>query len=82
MLHELAKNPTVQERVFEEIVSVMGERELITFEDLQKMTLVRGCIRETLRYANYLWYRSMASLPYLGITEGHYLSVTMVTPIT
>ena len=49
MLHELAKNPQVQDRVYEEIRTVMGGKEAPTFEDMQKMTLMRGCIRETLR---------------------------------
>ena len=50
MLHELAKNPTLQDRVCEEIRSVMGGRESPTFQDLQKMSLIRGCVKETLRY--------------------------------
>ena len=50
MLHELAKNPTLQDRVCEEIRSVMGGRESPTFQDLQKMSMIRGCVKETLRY--------------------------------
>lgn len=50
MLHELAKNPEVQERLHREVTSILGgSRKDPTFEDLQKMELVRNCVKETLR---------------------------------
>ena len=51
ILHELAKNPEVQDRVLQEIQTVMGNRKSPAFEDIQKMTLLRGCVQETLRYS-------------------------------
>ena len=36
----------------EEINSVLGAREEPTWEDLQKMTLVRNCTKETMRLHN------------------------------
>ena len=67
MLHELAKNPEVQERVLQEIQTVMGDRRSPTFEDIQKMTLLRGCVRETLRYnlvVTYYGHARQVSLVY------------------
>ena len=49
LLHELAKHPEVQEKLLHEIKAVLGDKTTATYEDLQKMTLVRNCIKETLR---------------------------------
>lgn len=49
LLHELAKNPPVQELVFKQIMEVVGMHESPTTEQLQKLSLVRNCIKETLR---------------------------------
>ena len=49
LLHELAKHPDLQEDVRQEILEVMGHSNQLTSEHLQKMKLVRNCVRETLR---------------------------------
>lgn len=45
----LTTNPEVQDRVYEEIISVMGDRKSVTYEDIHKMKLVEACLLETLR---------------------------------
>ena len=49
LLFEIAKQPELQERLLQEISSVVGDKEHPTWEDLQKMTLVRNCVKETMR---------------------------------
>ena len=49
MLYELAKHPEIQERLVQEISSVVGDKEYPSWEDLQKLTLVRNCVKETMR---------------------------------
>ena len=52
LLFEIAKQPDLQERLLQEISSVVGDKEHPTWEDLQKMTLVRNCVKETMRIYN------------------------------
>ena len=49
MLHEVAKHPDLQDKLYHEITTVLGERKYPTFDDLQKMPLVRNTVKETLR---------------------------------
>jgi len=49
LLFEIAKNPEVQQQVREEIASVLGDKENPSWEDLQKMNVIRNCIKETMR---------------------------------
>ena len=49
LLFEMAKHPEVQDRMYEEIKSVMGDRKQPTWEDIQNMKLVRNTIKETMR---------------------------------
>ena len=49
LLFEMAKHPEIQDRMYEEIKSVMGERKHPTWEDIQNMKLVRNTIKETMR---------------------------------
>ena len=48
-LFELARHPKVQESLHKEIMDVVGPDREPTNEQLQKLHLVRACIRETLR---------------------------------
>ncbi|XP_064401044.1 1,25-dihydroxyvitamin D(3) 24-hydroxylase, mitochondrial-like [Halichondria panicea] len=48
LLFELARNPEVQERLHQEIQSVVGERPP-TAQDLEAMPYLRGCIKESFR---------------------------------
>lgn len=43
LVYEIAKQPEIQERLVEEITSVVGEKEHPSWDDLQKMTLLRNC---------------------------------------
>ena len=49
LLFELAKHPEIQERLHREIKSVVEEGKHPSWEDIQKMKLVRNCIKETMR---------------------------------
>jgi cytochrome P450 family 3 subfamily A len=49
MTYELAINPTVQERAYEEIISVIGTDGDITYDDYEKLQFVQSCVNETLR---------------------------------
>ena len=49
LLHHIAQRPDIQQDLFDEINKVCGEKETIDFADLQKLSLVRNCVKETLR---------------------------------
>jgi cytochrome P450 family 3 subfamily A len=49
MTYELAINPSVQKRAYEEIVSVIGTDGDISYEDYEKLSFVQACVNETLR---------------------------------
>ena len=49
LLFELAKHPEIQERLYQEIKSVVQEGKHPTWEDTQNMKLVRNCVKETMR---------------------------------
>ena len=49
LLHELAKQPDLQVEVRQEIMDVLGSTSQPSFDQLQKMKLVRACVREILR---------------------------------
>ena len=49
MLYYMAKNPEAQERLSEEIKSVLGERSEPTTEDLSNMPYLKGCVMESFR---------------------------------
>ncbi|XP_070561094.1 probable cytochrome P450 CYP44 [Ptychodera flava] len=48
-LYNLATNPDKQEKLYEEIMSVVPSSGEITAEALNKMTFLKGCIKETFR---------------------------------
>ena len=49
MLHGIATNPEVEEKLHAEISSVLGDSKLPTAEDLAAMPYVKGIVKETLR---------------------------------
>ena len=50
MLHEVAKSPTIQNRLHTELVSVLGDgHRQVTAEDITKLSFAKNCIREILR---------------------------------
>ncbi|CAH3041019.1 unnamed protein product [Pocillopora meandrina] len=48
-LYLLARNPSVQKQLHEEVSAVLQPGELATPTTLQKMPFLRGCVKETLR---------------------------------
>eukprot|EP00898_Chlorokybus_atmophyticus_P006609 jgi/Chlat1/694/Chrsp104S01282 len=48
-LYHLAKNPDVQQQVYNEVASVLGDREVVTAADLQHLPLVKAAVKETMR---------------------------------
>ena len=58
LLFELAKHPEIQERMYQEIKSVLGDKKHATWEDIQNTKLVRNSIKETMRL-----YSPIPSLP-------------------
>ena len=48
-MHQLAKHPHVQEKVHDEVMSVVGREGVITEEVLQKLSYVKAIQKETAR---------------------------------
>ncbi len=49
MLYELAKQPSLQDQLCDEIKSVLRDKVNPSWEDLQNIPLIRYCLKETLR---------------------------------
>lgn len=49
LLYELAKQPELQERLVQEVLLAVGEKNHPSWDDLQKMTLLRNCVKEVMR---------------------------------
>ena len=49
LLHSVSKEPELQQAIYDEVTSVCGLNGVPDFNDLQKMPLVRNCVKETLR---------------------------------
>lgn len=52
MLYSLAKNPEIQEKLYQETQRVLPNNEPITPEKLTELTYVKAVLKETFRYAN------------------------------
>jgi cytochrome P450 len=50
MLYELSKHPEIQDKVYHEVVSVLGEKGEVDSITLQKMPYLGQVIKETQRY--------------------------------
>lgn len=48
-MYEISRQPELQDRLVQEISAAMGDKENPSWEDFQKMPLVRNCVKETLR---------------------------------
>ena len=58
LTHELAKNTDIQEAIYKEILEVVGPDAIPTAEQLQKLSMVRKCVKETLRLNPLIPFRS------------------------
>ena len=63
MVYELAKHPEVQEKVREQVMSVLGESGEPNMDALQKMPYLMHVIKETQRYFMICIYMYPSSLP-------------------
>ena len=52
----MAKNPEVQEELYEQIRSVLGDISQPKYEDLAKIPYLKGCMMESFRCNNYNIY--------------------------
>ena len=50
----MTTNPEAQEKLYEQIHSVLGDRTEPTPEDLSNMPYLKGCMLESFRYINIL----------------------------
>jgi len=48
-LYEIARHPEVEEKIFEELCDVMGDRETPTYEEASRLTYLQWVVKETLR---------------------------------
>ena len=48
-MYEMAKQPELQNQLIQEVSSVMGDKDHPSWEDLQKTTLLRNCVKEAMR---------------------------------
>ena len=62
LLYCMAKNPEAQEKLYEQIRSVLGDRTEPTPEDLSNMPYLKGCMMESFRYNNNTTYSLIAIL--------------------
>lgn len=49
LLHAMAKYPEVQERLYLELKSVLGDSRYVTSEHLQQLPYLKGCMLESFR---------------------------------
>ncbi|BBN06093.1 protein MpKOL1 [Marchantia polymorpha subsp. ruderalis] len=49
-LYEIAKDPKMQERLYSEIISVTGNKRMVTEDDLPNLPLLEAIVKETLRH--------------------------------
>ena len=50
-LYYLANNPQVQEKLCNEVETVVGSDKMVTHAHISKMLYLRSCVKETLRYS-------------------------------
>ena len=49
LLYDLARNPRVQEMVFEEVTSLVGPHGDFTPESFAKLEYIKACVKESMR---------------------------------
>ena len=50
LLHEIAKNPKVQDKLFAELCGALENGEDLDTNNIQKLSYAKNCMKETLRY--------------------------------
>ena len=54
-LYALASNPSVQDKVIDEINKIVGKDEFVTQEHINKMPYMKAFIKETFRFSKLTW---------------------------
>eukprot|EP00112_Aurelia_sp_Birch-Aquarium-sp1_P021901 Seg6.9 transcript_id=Seg6.9/GoldUCD/mRNA.D3Y31 product="Cholesterol 24-hydroxylase" protein_id=Seg6.9/GoldUCD/D3Y31 len=67
LLLAVCSNPRIQEKLTEEVLSVLGKRTITEFNDLGKLVYLGQCIKETLRL-----YTTVNGLPRVASEETEY----------
>ena len=49
LLYDLANNPNVQEKVYEEVLSLIGPHGDFTSEGFAKLQYIKACVKESMR---------------------------------
>ena len=49
LLYDLARNPKVQEKVYEEVLSLIGPHGDFTPENFAKLEYIKACVKESMR---------------------------------
>ena len=61
LLYDLANNPKVQEKVYEEVLSLIGPHGDFNSENFAKLQYIKACVKESMRYVIYtLFYLSIS----------------------
>ena len=50
LLYDMANNPKVQERVYEEVLSLIGPHGDFNSENFAKLQYIKACVKESMRY--------------------------------
>ena len=50
VLYDLANNPKVQEKLYEEVLSLIGPHGDFTSESFAKLQYIKACVKESMRY--------------------------------
>ena len=48
-MYNLGRNPHVQEKLYQEIESVVGKEEDVTSQSLAKLSYLKACVKESMR---------------------------------
>lgn len=49
LLYNLGRNPHVQDKLYQEVLSVVGQDENVTSQSLAKLSYLKACVKESMR---------------------------------
>lgn len=49
LLYNLGRNPHVQDKLYQEVLSVVGQDEDVTSQSLAKLSYLKACVKESMR---------------------------------